>query len=122
MENIFIANDIKFVKYYAKVDDEMPTLQNYFNYLPASSKDTRGRKLQVGGLSDCRTSKRILMQFSYPVSRMPKLAIITPYFGTNELCLSKEPIENVITWMANVENTPESQGLAIMNRAASMKQ
>lgn len=46
MDNIFIANDLKFVKFYAKTNDETEaTLQNYFNYLPVESKATSGRQL-----------------------------------------------------------------------------
>lgn len=103
MENIFIANDLKFVKYYPEVEGAEANLQNYFNYLPIPKEKHSERKLRVSSIATCRTSRRILMQFSYSKSRLPKLAIISPYFGTRQVRLARKGTEDVVTWASNIE-------------------
>jgi len=78
------------------------SLQSYFNYFSQPEKECKDRCMPIMNLRNCLKHNRLLFQFSYPKSSLPKLAVVMPYIGDNKIELKKGNASCMITWLANI--------------------
>ena len=104
-EDILFQSTEKFTRIYDKDSGGESCLQDFYDYLPTTSDESR--TLINSSIRVCPRYKRVLMLFSYPETQSPRKILITPYFTDREIAISGSN-EQQACWLGNASSTGKS--------------